>query len=473
MSGFATAPPSPPAPPPPAPAGVQLNISVSTTAHGQTMEGFGGCFNEKGWDALAALNASAQAGVMRALFDPTTGLKYNKCRMPIGASDFADDYYSLDDTANDTAIQHLNLTRDREKLIPYIKAAMAVQPDLRVWGSPWTAPVWMKQTAGCVGGSTLSTDTSIRAAYALYLARAAKAYRAEGLAFEDLAIQNEPNQNSACGAYPKMGWSGDDLHTFLRDHLGPTFASEGITDQVGIFLATFPVNDFAGFVNATLADPAAATYLSGIGLQYGGVGMVPSIRSAATGQSLRLWETETPCGGGRARDCGNGPGTRNNSWAWGESQFAIMRSFIESGVSLYSQWNMILDQTGSSGWGWAQCSPVTIDTHAQTVTYEGSFWATKHYSFYVAPGAVRLLATGDTGACESVNGACGCAACGHSTYQATSFLNPDGEVVVVVLNGDSAERPLQLSVDGKVHTTVVLPAHSMNTFTIPPAVSVD
>jgi O-glycosyl hydrolase len=98
--------------------------------------------------------------------------------------------------------------------------------------------------------------------YALYLARAAKAYRDEGIAFEHLAIQNEPNQDSSCGAYPKMGWTGEALHEFVRDHLGPTFESEGIAQQVGIFLSTFPVNDFDGFVNPTLNDSSAAKYVS-------------------------------------------------------------------------------------------------------------------------------------------------------------------------------------------------------------------
>ena len=102
--------------------------------------------------------------------------------------------------------------------------------------------------------------------------------------------------------------------------------------------------------------------------------MIPAIRSTKAGATLKLWETETPCGGGRGSSCGTGPGTKNNSWAWGQSQLSIMRSFLESGVSVYSQWNMVLDQTGRSGWGWSQCSPVTIDTVAQTVTYEGVPW---------------------------------------------------------------------------------------------------
>ena len=107
----------------------------------------------------------------------------------------------------------------------------------------------------------------------------------------------------------------------------------------GIFLATFPVNEFENYVLPALSDPDAAKYLSGVGLQYAGVGMIKAIKEK--NGALKLWETETPCGGGRARSCGNGPGTSNNSWAWGEGQWSYMRSYLESGASVYSQWNMV------------------------------------------------------------------------------------------------------------------------------------
>ena len=170
------------------------------------------------------------------------------------------------------------------------------------------------------------------------------------------------------------------------------------------------MNDYAGYIAPALTDPKALRYLSGIGLQYPGLGMIAAIRNetATKRPDLKLWETETPCGGGRASVCGNGPGTHNNSWQWGEGQWQYMRSFIESGVSLCSQWNMVLDETGKSGWNWSQCSPVTVFKAAQTVSYEGSYWATKHYSYFVEPGAKVLLVSGG-GACRTVNGACGCA----------------------------------------------------------------
>ena len=226
--------PAPPQPPVPAP-GAALHLTINTSATLQTMEGFGGCFNEKGWDALSALNETARAAVMRAMFGKD-GLRWGVNRMPIGSSDFADNYYSLDDNPGDFAIDKLSLARDNERLLPFIKAAMAVNPALKVWGSPWTGPEWLKDSApqapkneGC---GSLNQDPKYQAAYALYLAKAAIAYRAAGLNFEHLAIQNEPNQGGRwsggpkghCGdSYPKMRWTGEQLvrpqHCFIYFNL--------------------------------------------------------------------------------------------------------------------------------------------------------------------------------------------------------------------------------------------------------------
>ena len=477
----AAVPQEPPDPPLPL-----LHLTINTSATAQTMDGFGGCFNEKGWDALSALNATARADVMRAMFGKE-GLRWGINRMPIGSSDFADGYYSLDDFPNDFTMAKLNLARDHTKLIPFIKAAMAINPQLRVWGSPWSAPEWLKDSApqtpnneGCVGRGSLNQDQKYQAAYALYLARAAQAYRSAGLNFEHLAIQNEPNNGGAgfsCDSFPHMHWTGEQLRTFLRDHLGPTFVAENLTDTVGIFLATFPLDNYTGYVAPALTDTEALKHLSGVGLQYGGLGMIAEIRADAArekGPDLKLWETETPCGGGRFKSCGNGPGTHNNSWSWGEEQWQYMRSYIESGVSLYSQWNMVLDETGESGWNWSQCSPVTVFTRTQTVSFEGSYWATKHYSYFVEPGAKVLLVGGDNGPCRKVHNACGCArGCGTSPNQTSSrndqfiaFQNPDGGLVLVGQNGGDSPRPVTVAIDGKAVLSEALPAHSFSTFVI-------
>ena len=112
----------------------------------QTIQGFGGCFSDKGWDAMTKVSALQQDSVIRALFD-TSGCNFNDCRLPIGASDFADGYYSLDDSSGDYAMTHFNLTHDSTRIIPFIKAGMVYQPNLVVWGSPWTPP-WMNENDG-------------------------------------------------------------------------------------------------------------------------------------------------------------------------------------------------------------------------------------------------------------------------------------------------------------------------------------
>ena len=106
----------------------------------QVIEGFGGCFNEMGWQALQALSADCRAQVLRDLFDVNTGCGYRLCRVPIGANDYALDWYSHNEHDGDVAMKHFSISRDQHALIPYIRAALAIQPDLRLFASPWSPP---------------------------------------------------------------------------------------------------------------------------------------------------------------------------------------------------------------------------------------------------------------------------------------------------------------------------------------------
>lgn len=107
---------------------------------------------------------------------------------------------------------------------------------------------------------------------------------------------------------------------------------------------------------------------------------------------------------------------------------------------------------------------------ARVVTYEESYWATKHFTFYVEPGSARLATKGVMGLCTAVNGGCGGAACGETSYQIIAFVTLNGTAVVVASNVDDSDRPVQVSVDGTVTVIATLPANSMRTFSLPPAV---
>ena len=178
-----------------------LNLNVDVSATAQTMEGFGGCFNELGWTSLSKLSERDRESVLRELFDPVAGARFSLCRMPIGANDFALKAYSYDETKGDFELKHFSIENDRATLIPFIHAAQRYQPKLRVWASPWTPPSWMKRNGfyAEAAGRAGMKDNGIRpdqvghegedmfileepylAAYAKYFGRFIDAYQGRG-----------------------------------------------------------------------------------------------------------------------------------------------------------------------------------------------------------------------------------------------------------------------------------------------------
>ena len=109
----------------------------------QDVVGFGGTFNELGWDALQCLSDVECQKVISSLF-ASEGINFSLGRTPIGASDYAFSYYSYNDVKDDYVMRNFSIDRDRYILIPYIKEALKIRPDLKIWASPWTPPIWMK-----------------------------------------------------------------------------------------------------------------------------------------------------------------------------------------------------------------------------------------------------------------------------------------------------------------------------------------
>ena len=137
-----------------------VDMMVTDTTTYQTWDGFGGAFNEMGWDDIQQLSAADQARAIKLLFDATDGARFVFGRIPIGASDYALTRYTLDESANDYTMTNFSIAHDRTLLIPYVKAALAINPNLRLWASPWTPPTWMKTTSGTVSGASCALTGS-------------------------------------------------------------------------------------------------------------------------------------------------------------------------------------------------------------------------------------------------------------------------------------------------------------------------
>jgi glucosylceramidase len=397
-------------------------IDIKGSQKLQKITGWGGCFNEKGWKAMMVLSPQERTGIMKALFDQNTGLKLNLCRTPIGSSDFGISSYSLDETKDDYSMSHFSIARDKEMLIPYIKAAMAINPKLKLWGVPWSPPSWMKDNGSLIGGS-IKTDDQTMDALALYFEKYVQAYQAEKLGLTIVMPQNEPTiQNN----YPTCHWTGEQLRDFVKNHLGPKFAKD--TVHCDIWLGTFQNSDDS-YVNPTLNDPQAMSFIKGFAFQWGGTGSCNTIHVAHP--EMPLMQSETPCGHGE------------NDWNYGQGQFDVIKDYMNAGVNSYMLWNMVLDETGMSTGGWKQCSPVVVDQTTKKITYTPQYYFFKHFAYYVKPGAYHIPSNGNFG-------------------DVVAYVNPDGETVLELRNANG-EITISINFNGE-GIKVTIPAHSMNTF---------
>lgn len=121
----------------------ERSIEVNPSRKLHKIEGFGTCFNELGWASLSELGQSDMEDILNELFSPE-GANFTMGRMPVGANDFSLGYYSYAGKEEDFALEHFTVAHDEQYLIPFIKAAQSVNPDLKIWASPWCPPSWMK-----------------------------------------------------------------------------------------------------------------------------------------------------------------------------------------------------------------------------------------------------------------------------------------------------------------------------------------
>jgi len=420
----------------------EVNDVMITHYKEQQMLGFGGCFGELGWDALQLLDASTRHEVLHQLFDLDDGVGFTFCRTPIGANDFARDYYSLNDHKDDFKMRHFSIERDKTGLIPYIQAALQVNPKLRLWACPWTPPTWMKvnghyatkagQDNGYPGPDMVHgqdqfilKDKYLKA-YANYFSKYLTAYKNEGINISMIMFQNEPY---TINIWPNCSWSPQGTKLFLGKYLGPKLRQDH--PDVQMWYGTMNTNNLDEVLQV-VDDPAVARYITGTGFQWEGKDIVKPMRRKYPLMPLMCTENE----------CGSG----TNDWAAAEHTFDMIKAYVSGGVNAYMYFNMVLKDKGTSSWGWDQNTLVVVNSADGTVTYTPELYLMKHLSHYVKPQAVKLKTMGND---ESM----------------LAFRNPDGGIVVFVANKQSHARKMKIAAEGHV-IHAQLEAHSFNTFTI-------
>lgn len=414
-------------------------IEIFLEEEHQQIDGFGGCFNELGWEALNLISEKEREEIFKALFDTVAGCKFNICRMPIGANDYAVDWYSYNENKGDFEMKKFSVERDKQRLIPYIKKAKTYNSNLMIWASPWCPPSWMKENNNYAckpdkvndlaeegRGEEMQTqfrmDEKYLQSYALYFLKFINSYKAEGINISSVHVQNEPN---SCQPFPSCVWTPKDLAVFIGDYLGPQFAKDEL--DVDIWLGTIERPQI-GRIDVVLNHNEAKKYISGVGFQWAGKGAIPKVHKKYP--DLKLMQTETECGDG------------SNNWQAAEYTFDLIKHYFDNGCNTYLYWNMVLNETGKSQWGWKQNSMITVDSESKVVTYNPEFYLMKHFSYYIKPGAYKIKTTNEN---------------------CLAFKNDDSIVVVYYNSGNVIEKTFAI---GDFEFAIELAEKSFNSFRI-------
>ncbi len=373
---------------------------------------------------------------MQQLFSPSSGIGLSFLRQPMGASDFsASGNYSYDDMPSgqtDPDLTEFSIAHDATYIIPLIKQALAINPNVKIVALPWSPPAWMKST-GTMNGGTMNTAYS--SSLAQYFVDFTQAYQQQGIPIYALSVQNEPLYSTT--GYPSEYLAASDESTFIATNLGPALQTAGLS---GVKIFGYEHNwDNTAYPEALLGS-SAATYLAGSAFHCyaGDPGAQSSVRTAYPAKDI--WFTE--CSGITSS-------TFAGDLVWNSEHLLIgaTRNWARS-VSL---WNLALDQnSGPRNGTCTNCrGVVTIDDSVSpaTVSPNVEYYILGHLGKFVVPGAHRIDSnTFGTGNIEDV-----------------AFQNPDGSIVLLVLNSASGAETFTVNYSGESFG-YELPAGALATF---------
>lgn len=408
-------------------------LMVNTERRFQTLEGFGAAFTEAAavtWQALPAAQAEA---LLRDYFDRSAGHGYSLCRVHMNSCDFALGNYAHAEVAGDVALAHFNIDRDRQSLLPMIKAAQAVaaQP-IQLLVSPWSPPAWMKTNGQMNGGGRLRPEFA--GAWARCYVRFIEAYEAEGVPVWGVSVQNEPD---ASQRWDSCIYSAEEERDFVRDHLGPALATAGL-GHIRIVIWDHNRDLMVERASVVYSDPEAAQYVWGCGFHWYGedhFDHVQLVHDAWPDKALLFTE-----------GCQEG-GPHTGEWELGERYGRSLINDLNRWTAGWIDWNLLLDETGGPNHVGNLCSaPILAERETGQLLRQSSYFYLGHFSRYIRPGARRVL----------------CAAT-KQVLEATAFVNPDGSVAVVVMNRSEAALRFTLRIDGG-RCEACLPARAIATF---------
>ncbi|MGV8137915.1 MAG: glycoside hydrolase family 30 beta sandwich domain-containing protein [Mangrovibacterium sp.] len=405
-------------------------IEVDTATAYQSMDGFGYTLTGGSAALIRQMEPQARQNLLQELFSTEgNGIGVSYLRVSIGASDLSDHVFSYCDVPagqTDPELKNFGLGPDKEHLIPLLKEILAISPDLKILGSPWSPPVWMKTNQKSVGGSL---KPEFYPAYAQYFVKYIQAMEAEGIPVDAITVQNEPLHP---GNNPSLLMPAADQAEFVKKHLGPAFEAAGVDTKIIIYDHNA---DRIDYPTEILSDPQAAQYVDGTAFHlYGGkIEDLSQLHHAFPDKNLYFTEQWV-----------GAPGDFASNLTWHVKNLIIGAS--RNWCKTVLEWNLASDpnQDPHTEGGCTEClGAVTIDGNQAQKNV--AWYIIAHASKFVRPGSVRIATNMPDG------------------LPNVGFKTPDGKKVLIVQNESETEKEVAIRVgDGNLQTR--LPAQTVATY---------
>ena len=388
------------------------NIEVDSTITYQSVDGFGYTLTGGSAFLINRLPLAQKQTLLQEIFgknESSIGISY--LRVSIGASDLSAEVFSYDDMPagqTDPSLSNFSLSKDTVDLIPLLKEILAINPDIKIMGSPWSPPVWMKDNGSSIGGSLQPQYYTV---YAQYLIKYIDAMKAHGIAVDAITPQNEPQHG---GNNPSMVMSAQQQADFIRDHLGPAFASASISTKIIVWDHNC---DNPQYPITILNDAAAKQYVNGSAfhLYAGNIDALSTVHASHPDKNLYFTEQWTSSTGSFDGDF---------KWHMKNVMIGSMRNW--SRIAL--EWNLANDGgfNPHTPGGCTQCKgALTIDG---VISRNVAYYIVAQVSKFVPPGSTRIKST-QAGDLHSV-----------------AFRTPAGKKVLIVLNDGGSDVTFNIKV---------------------------
>ena len=405
-----------------APANANPTIAVDTTQTFQSIDGFGYTLTGASAYVMNRMPAPDRAALLKELFaTDSTWLGVSYLRVSIGASDLNDQVYTYDDLPGgqtDVPLARFSLAPDRTDFIPVLKEILAINPSIKILGSPWTAPSWMKTNNSSVGGSLLPQYYD---AYARYFVKYIQGMAAEGIRIDAITLQNEPLNpfNN-----PSMLMQAAEQAAFIKNNVGPALAAAGLSTKI---IAYDHNADRPDYPIAVLNDAGANPYVDGSAFHlYGGnISALSQVHNAFPNKNIYFTEQYVGAPGNFAGDL---------SWAVNNLIIGATRNWSRNVL----EWNLAADPNHGpyTPGGCNTCLPA-VTVSGTSLVRNPSYYIIAHASKFVRPGSVRV-ATNLPGDLPNV-----------------AFKTPAGRKVLIVLNSGSTLRTFNIGYKGQLASTLL------------------